>query len=565
MQTLPKFSSLTYERPDFAAWQRDVDALTQEAQAAGSVQDLLAVIRKMNDLNARNNLQSSLAFIRCYLDSSDPFYAQETQACDRGGALLDDTPLLRAILASPYAPELDGAMGPNLRHILEDRVKLTANAKDLQAKEAELVNQYQQKKATLRIPFRGKDLSEGEINTLLMDPDRPTRLEAAQALHTAYAQQADTFQDLLSQLVEVRNAIARANGFDRYMDFANLAKGRRAYGQKELLDFCRQVREDLVPLQEKLARDQAQRLGLETLTFSVDTALTFPDGNAKPVGDGPVLLEAGKGMYDAISPETARLYRAMVEGGYIDVTSSPNKISNMGFCTLLAPLKIPYIFGNCDGSIHDASTLTHEFGHAYQMWLSMTHQPVDQYFDMPNDVVEIPSKAMEQFTAPYAKLFFGDTWEKFAYHHMKYTVDEICAFCATHVYETWLYDHPQATARERIDAFNETMRAYGPGLDYGPLAGQLTAGSALYRSMGVYMFPAYVISYALSDMGALEFRERAQADFPAAWESYRALCMAGGSQDYDQLMATAGLSTAYAPGAARRAARTAARALGVSL
>lgn len=184
---------------------------------------------------------------------------------------------------------------------------------------------------------------------------------------------------------------------------------------------------------------------------------------------------------------------------------------------------------------------------------------------MPNDVIEIPSKAMEQFTAPYAELFFGPDADKFRFHHMQYTVEEICAFCATHEFETWLYAHPQATPRERIDRFNAVIAEYVPGVDRTEAQPFLDQGYALFRSMGVFMFPAYVISYALTDMGALELRERAQSDFAQAWRDYRTLCLTGNTKDYPGLLETAGLHTAYAEGAVARAARTAAQALGVTL
>jgi oligoendopeptidase F len=76
------------------------------------------------------------------------------------------------------------------------------------------------------------------------------------------------------------------------------------------------------------------------------------------------------------------------------------------------------------------------------------------------------------------------------------------------------------------------------------------------------MFPGYVISYALSDMCALVFKLRAQEDFKATWKDYRALCMAGGSLDYQGLMEVAHLSTAYAPGTVAKAAQCLDKAFG---
>lgn len=563
MQTVScvPFAQLEYNRPDFTALQAALDKMTRQAEAAESADTLRAVITAKDELLAQQcNLPCQLAMIRCYLDGSDPYYAAEMQACSQGCALLDDTPFSAAVLASPHAAALAGQLGPLYLQRQRDQIRLKSAGRELLAQEAQLVNRYQQLKAALRIPFDGADRSEGEMTAYLTSTDRSVRKAAYLARQNAFLARKKELDELLDQLVHTRTALARANGFDRYADYINLEKGRHGYGQAELLAFCAQVRQELVPLAEKLTAAQAKRLGVGRVC-AYDGNMVFADGNPRPVGDGPALLEAGRAMYDRLDPEIAALYRAMADNGYIDVTSSPNKISGMGFCTALTALKMPYIFGNCDGSSSDTTVLTHEMGHAYQGWLCMHGQPVPEYYDMPNDAVEIPSKAMEQFTSPFAELFFGRDAAKFRYDHLQYVVREICAFCATHEYEDWLYANPDASPQQRIDCFNRLMEAYDPGVDHSETAAPDGAGAQLYRAMAVYMFPGYVISYALSDMSALEFRTRYQTDPAAAWADYRRLCSAGGSLDYDGLMAAANLHPAYAPGAVARAAGTLAAAL----
>lgn len=553
MQTIPHFSDLPYTRPDYAAAKAALDELTQRVGSAASYAELRAVIDEKNALTAQTDLMGELAFIRCYLDSSDAFYAQEMQYNAQQSALLDDTPFSLALLDSPFSADLDRKFGPLYLQRHRDHVRLTANGRALMAKEQELTTRYQQRKATRKIPFEGGALSEGELTAYLTGTDREKRRAATLALHAALADDKAELDALLDELIHVRCDLAKANGFDSYLDYINLEKGRHGYGQKELLAFCGQVREHLVPLLADLYRRQAKKLGLDGLR-AYDISLVFPDGNAKPIGDGAALLEAAKKMYDALSPDIAALFRTMADKGYIDVSASPNKISGMGFCTAIHAWKMPYVFGACEGTINDATVLTHEVGHAYQMWRCMHHHAVPEFCDMPNDVMEIPSKTMEQFTLPFAQLFFGGDAEKFKFSQDRYVVREICSFCATCELENWLYTHPDATAQQRIDKELELYAAYTPGVDRSELGEYLAQGSGLYGDMAVFMFPGYVISYALSDMGALEFRGKAEADFSAAWQDYQALCTAGGSLDYDGLMSTAHLSCAYADGAVARAA-----------
>ena len=66
--------------------------------------------------------------------------------------------------------------------------------------------------------------------------------------------------------------------------------------------------------------------------------------------------------------------------------------------------------------------------------------------------------------------------------------------------------------------------------------------------MALYMFPKYVISYALSAMCALQFGKRMVEDKESTWNDYLKLCSAGGSKSYPELLKLANLSLAYEDG-----------------
>ena len=137
---------------------------------------------------------------------------------------------------------------------------------------------------------------------------------------------------------------------------------------------------------------------------------------------------------------------------------------------------------------------------------------------------------------------------------MQYVLRETCTFCAAYEYEAWLYTHVDATTEERIQRHIEIYKAYQPEVDTTESAGALAQGAGLWRDMGLFMFPAYLVSYALSDVCALELCRRSEEDFAAAWAEYRTLCAAGGSRDYPGLMQLAHLPVAYAAGSAKAAA-----------
>lgn len=544
MKNIVVFNKLEYVRPDFDKVNKKIKELAKEVEKSKSIDEIKEIIMKFETVYCDLHTNLAIAMIRAYLDSSDEYYATEMQEGMQKEATIKYNEFYNALLNSPLSKEIDNLYGEQYLIGLRDNIMLEAKGTGLIVKEQELICQYQQLKATIKVEYNGEIFSEGEMIKYTTSKDRNVRKESTIALHKAFINLKYKFDNILEQLITVRNEIAEVNGFSSFVDYMNIEKGRHGYGQKELLEFCENVKEELVDFSGMLNREQAKRLGLEKLT-SYDSQISFLDGNAKPIGNGEELREKAKKMYEDLSSDISELYNSMADYEYIDVSESPNKISGMGFCTELFNIKFPYVFGNCNGSIHDVDVLTHEIGHAYQMYLSLKNQPLYVYSSMPNDVAEIPSKTMEHFTQDYAELFFENDAEKFRFQFLEQTLTEVVAYCAIHEYESWIYSNPKATSEERAKKYYEGMVEINPNIDDSELKEFMISGSSLYRSMGVYMFPFYLISYALSAMSAMEFAKRFSEDKENTWKDYSKLCSAGGSLSYKELLEIANLNSPF--------------------
>lgn len=544
MKNIVGFNKLEYVRPDFDKVNEKIKELAKEVEKSKSIDEIKESIIKFETVYCDLHTNLAIVMIRAYLDSSDEYYATEMQGGMQKEATIKYNEFYNVLLNSPLSKEIDNLYGEQYLVGLRDNIILKAKGTELIVKEQELICQYQQLKATIKVEYNGEIFSEGELIKYTTSKDRNVRRESTIALHKAFINLKDKFDNILEQLITVRNEIAEVNGFSSFADYMNLEKGRHGYGQKELLEFCKNVKEELVDFSGMLNREQAKRLGLEKLT-SYDSQISFLDGNAKPIGNGEELREKAKKMYEDLSIDISELYNTMADYEYIDVSESPNKISGMGFCTELFNIKFPYVFGNCNGSIHDVDVLTHEIGHAYQMYLSLKNQPLCVYSSMPNDVAEIPSKTMEHFTQDYAELFFENDAEKFRFQFLEQSLTEVVAYCAIHEYESWLYSNPKATSAERAKKYYEGMVEINPNIDDSELKEFMISGSSLFRSMGVYMFPFYLISYALSAMSAMEFAKRFSEDKRATWKDYSKLCSAGGSLPYKKLLDIANLNSPF--------------------
>lgn len=549
-----RFSELPYVPTDFTAAAARLKEYTEKIRAARSVEEVLAIDAECDAMiDDGAGYAATLTYIRSSLDCTDEFYAEAAQTEAMGLELLDQTPYLQALLDSPFLPELEEKFGPEYRPRLERQVRLRSAGLELLAKEQAMINQYQQKKAMIKVPFRGETHSEAEMYALFDSPDRQTRIDARKATFEAFLAQKDDLAPMLLELIDLRCQIAKANGFDSYLDYANVSYFRRGYGEAELTAFCEQVKTDLMPLLAQLREEQRRELDVDKLMV-YDLSVRFRDGNAVPIGGTAGLTEASQKMYDSLSPEFGKFFRAMIESESFSVDPSPNKIAGMGFCTVLRRGLLPFVFGNCNGTDTDVSVFTHEIGHAWQGYRTGQQNYPDIFRDMALDAVEIPSKTMELFAYPYAEGFFGADAEKFRQGHFREALREIAAYCSLHELNTWIYTHPGASFDEIAAAGAEIEKLYEPGLDYGELEPYILRGGALLRNLAVYGLPRYVISYALSEMCAMDLFARRAKDPAAAWDAYEKLCASGGSRSYPETLRQAGLSPAYAPGSVKKVA-----------
>lgn len=546
-----KFSQLPYTPNDFEALQREIDEMTEEAKKAVSFEELKKVIVKAQEQNSTAGYNGSLAYIRNFQDCTDKYYEEASMKEQTGCAMLRTAEFNRALVESPFRAEIDEEYGPQYLKALLGDSRVKAAGQELMGKEQQLIGKYQQMKAKKKFTYQGKELSEGEMLKFFDDSDREVRKEARRVVFEGYLEDKEEFKTIAKELVQTRDAIAKANGFENYIAYADIAHGRYDYGKKELDAFREQVKKELVPLVSRLHEEQKKELGIDTFMF-YDSGIYFKDGNPVPVGDAEVLTKAAMRMYGELSPSCKVFFEKMVELGNLDVTASPNKISGMGFCTTLGRDCYPFIFGNCNGTSTDIAVFTHEIGHAYQAYLALGKQPLEEYIFGGVDIAEIPSKTMELFSYPYAEDFFGKDADKFRKAHFMGALEEIIAYCCIDEFEDYLYSHVDAPVEEWIQKEEEIAAAYAPDVQYGEMKKYFDAGIRLFRNMGVYMFPRYVVSYALSEMCALEFLQKMEADSTECMESYMKLCAAGGSLSYQELLEQAGLHLAYEDGSVSR-------------
>ena len=547
MKTDYRFSELIYEPTDFDAVRAEMEAAAQQIRSASSVEEVLSAIEKYDGIEEKVGYAGTLCYIRMSQDSLNPEYAKNVNYEFSGASQLPEAEFAKALLDSPFLPELEKRFGKEYRIRIEKNFRLRRAGLDLIAQEGELVNEYQRKNAALRIPFRGKECTQGEMRKFAESPDREVRKAALKASLSAFQAQKEEYVAFLKKLLQLRDGIAKANGFDDYAAYMDIAYDRSGYGKKELDEFCSAVKKTLVPFLQELRKEQAKRLGVDRIR-TYDQPLMYPEGNPVPAGGTDVLTDAAMKMYDSLSPELGEFFRGMLRTESMDILPSATKVSGMGFETGLNRNYFPFVFANCDGTATDVQVFTHEIGHAWQQYTTWKAGMPSAYDSMVHDAVEIPSRTMEMFTFSSGELFFGKDADRFRYAHFCTALKEIAAFCEGHELETYSLTHPEASFEELTAKARALGQEYWPGLDGGELDHFYQEGIDLLRKMTLYMFPCYGIGYSLAWICAMQFYERFCKDQEQAVTEYSVFCSRGGSLSYPELLETVGMQPPYMPG-----------------
>ncbi|HNG90624.1 MAG TPA: M3 family oligoendopeptidase, partial [Saprospiraceae bacterium] len=333
-------------------------------------------------------------------------------------------------------------------------------------------------------------------------------------------------------------------GFRNFVEVGYARMRRSDYTPQMVANFRKQVRELIVPLARTLHERQRKRLGLDRLAI-YDEEFKFASGNPKPIGTPDEIVAKAGRMYRELSPETDRFFRTMQERRLMDLVNRDAKLPG-GYCTYLGKYEAPFIFSNFNGTSGDIDVLTHEVGHAFQVW-SSTHFPFEEYHWPTYDAAEIHSMSMEFFTWPWMPLFFGDQTDKYYFLHLSGAIQFLPYGVAVDEFQHIVYENPDMTPAERNAAWRTLERTYLPHRDYD--GNKFLEQGGFWQKQGhIFNSPFYYIDYTLAQICAFQFWTKDRHDHATAWQDYLRLCQAGGSRSFLGLVELAHLRSPFEDG-----------------
>ena len=539
-----KFKDYKYERPNYDEVKKLFLDLVNKINEAKTYEEQHGYIMDLNNIRKHIETMSTLASIRNSIDVSDEFYDKEQNYWDEHGPLYTElnSDFYKAIVYSKFKEDIIKDYSEQFYKICEYSLKSFSPEiiSDLQ-EENKLMSQYTKLLASAEINFKGEALNLSGLYKYMLSDNRNERKEASQLYYNYFEEHEDEFDDIYDKLVHIRHNISKKLGFDNFVELGYIRMDRTDYTSEMVVNLRKQILEYIVPLCNKLYEKQASRLNLDKLTY-IDENIEFLDGNATIKGDSKYIIENGIKMYNELSKETKEFFDFMLENELMDLETKHNKSAG-GYCTYIPDYKAPFIFSNFNGTSEDMDVLTHEAGHAFQLYMS-------RYIDMQEinfptlDSCEIHSMSMEFITYPWMDVFFKEDTNKYKFAHLCSAIKFLPYGVVVDEFQHIIYSNPDMSKDERKKVWRDLEKKYLPHRDYENNK-ILEKGCWYFKQGHIFKDPFYYIDYVLAQICAFQFLKKMDEDKDKGWEDYLRICKVGGTQSFLEIVKTGNLVSPF--------------------
>lgn len=541
-----KFEEMEYKRPDYEKEKEELSKLYKKLKEQKEAEDFLKVLKEIISILNNRDTMITLAHIRYSLNVNDEFYKKENdyfneylphfQSLDQELYKIldsyDKKEELYEILPEVFFKRINGYL-----KVFDDSI-----IEDLQ-EENKLSSRYDEIMGNAQIEYEGEKYTFSQMTKFTKSLDREVRKKAYAALNKFYESVADVVDDIYDKLVKIRDKEAKKLGFKNYVEIGLLNMGRIGYGIKDIEKLREKVLKYVTPLVVKQSERRRQRLGVDKLMYY--DSLEFADGDPLPRGEEKELVEKASKMYHKMDKEVAKFFDFMTENHLFDLTSRKGKQVG-GYCTYLNNYETPFVFANFNKTGYDTKVLTHEFGHALQVYSSNLDKPLklSEILFPTSEAAEVFSTGMELLTEKYMDLFYEEEVNKYYYMDLEDKVLFMPYGCLVDHFQQEVYENPQMTKEERRRLWRKLELTYLPNKDYEGCE-FLKLGTYWHRQSHIFTSPFYYIDYVIAHITSLEIWLKSLDNYDEAWNVYMKLLNYGGYKSYMELLKLGNLSSPF--------------------
>ncbi len=548
---MKKFEEMKYQCPNIDEIKIKFEELIKHLENSKSFEESDAVLQEY--FKYSDSLQSDMTIISILytIDTRNVKYQKDQDKIDEISPFISalDQKFSMTLLNSPYREKLEEKWGSHYFKMIELSLKCFDEKIIPEMQEInKLSSEYTKLIASAKIKFKGKIYTLAQLGKFATSPDRSIRKEASLKQAKFFEDNDKAIGEIYDKMVKLRDQCAKKMGFKNFVEMGYYSLGRTDYDSKMVKAYREQIYKTVTPLTNKLLKKQIKRLGITRPSW-FDYNLMFTSGNPTPKGDEEYLVSKAQEMYHELSKETDEFFALMRENNLMDLSAKEGKAPG-GYMTYIPRYKVPFIFSNFNGTSGDVDVLTHEFGHAFQGYMSR-NIACPAYRSPTLEACEIHSMSMEFITHPWMNLFFKEDTNKYLYSH---TVDaiEFLPYGATiDEFQHFVYENPEATHEERCKAFREIEKKYLPHKKYYG-ASVFEKGGWWMKQSHVFGSPFYYIDYTLAQVVAFQFFNEDRKNHEKTWKKYVKLCKLGGKYPFIELLEKAKLYNPFVDGTIKK-------------
>jgi len=392
---------------------------------------------------------------------------------------------------------------------------------------------------TFKIEIDGeeKQLTRGELMSLVREPDPDLRARAYQTLFSIYEEDAPILGQIYQAIVrDWRNENVNLRGFKTPFAVRNLVNDIPDEIIETLLDVTRQNAKHF----QRFFRLKAKRIGMDKLRrYDVYAPVAKSDKKYDFNEAADIVLES----FLEFDPKFADMAKRIFDADHIDSQVRKGKMSG-AFCATLNPDLTPWVLLNYQGKPDDVATMAHELGHGIHSLMAEEHTALTQHACLP--LAETASTFAEMTLVD--KLLAQETNEDVRRDLLFRQMDDAFATILRQNYfsmfEKTAHDliAQGAQVNDLADAYMENLKSeFGDSVE---LPDEFRWEWVMIPHF--YNVPFYVYAYAFGQLLVLSLYKQFQEEGDAFKPRYMKILSSGGSIAPIPLLRNAGIDVTTA-------------------
>jgi oligoendopeptidase F len=392
-----------------------------------------------------------------------------------------------------------------------------------------LTNRYTFK---VEVDGESKEMTRGELMSLVRRPDADLRARAYQELYRVYGQDGAILGQMYQTLVrDWRNENLSLRNFPSPISARNLGNDIPDEAVETLLDVCKQN----APVFQRYFKIKARHVKVPRLRRYDIYAPVAKSEKAYEYGQAAeMVLES----FSAFHPDFARQARRVFDQNHLDSEVRKGKQSG-AFCASITPEMTPFVKLNYQGHADDVATMAHELGHAIHSMLAEKHTVFTFHSSLP--LAETASTFGEMMLVD--RLLAEEKDEDVRRDMLFRQVDDSYATIMRQAYFA-LFEKQAHEMVEQNASVDDLSAAYFKTLQE-QFGESVELGDEFKWEWvsipHIYHTPFYVYAYAFGQLLVLSLYQQYKAEGEAFKPRYIKLLSAGGSDAPARICAEAGI------------------------